>query len=89
MPNELKNNIIYSNSDDAAFEEILRIYLGQGNDIFFPYEHGVTKKDPFRPAKMPAKKISSIGAPKTHGAKPRKINSFAPITDKENFRISC
>ncbi|CAG8694776.1 2596_t:CDS:2, partial [Gigaspora rosea] len=83
IPNELKNNIIYSNSDDAAFEEILRIYSEQGNDIFFLYEHGVTEKDPFCPAEMPAKKISSIGASKIHGAKLRKINSFAPITDKE------
>ncbi|RIB24775.1 hypothetical protein C2G38_2241810 [Gigaspora rosea] len=59
MPNELKNNIIYSNSDDAVFEEILRIYSEQGNDIFFPYEHGVTEKDPFHPAEMQQKRYQA------------------------------
>ncbi|CAG8758831.1 35746_t:CDS:2, partial [Gigaspora margarita] len=85
MPNELKNNIIYNNADDIAFEEILRIYLEQGNDIFFPCEYGVTEKDLFRPAEMLTRKILSIRAPKIYEAKPRKINSFAPIIDKENF----
>ncbi|KAF0559592.1 hypothetical protein F8M41_005284 [Gigaspora margarita] len=34
---------------------------------------------------MPTRKMLSIGTPKIHGAKPRKINSFAPTIDKENF----
>ncbi|CAG8737294.1 21790_t:CDS:2 [Gigaspora margarita] len=54
MPKEQKNLIIYSNSVDAAFEEILQTYMIQGNDFFFFYEHGVTEKDLFRPMKMPA-----------------------------------
>ncbi|KAF0438404.1 proteophosphoglycan ppg4 [Gigaspora margarita] len=29
MPNELKNNIIYNNSDDIVFKEILQIYLNR------------------------------------------------------------
>ncbi|CAG8696554.1 5419_t:CDS:2, partial [Cetraspora pellucida] len=85
MPNEQKNYTIYNNSDDVAFEEILRIYSEQGNDIFFFCEHGVTEKDPFHPVEMPARKTLGIGAPKIHGAKPRKLNSFAPTINKENF----
>ncbi|RIB29555.1 hypothetical protein C2G38_2155016 [Gigaspora rosea] len=74
MPKEQKNLIIYSNSVDAAFEEILQSYI-----------RGVTKKDPFRPMEMPARRISDVGTPKMHGAKPRKSNGF--ISDKENYII--
>ncbi|KAF0495988.1 proteophosphoglycan ppg4 [Gigaspora margarita] len=85
MPKEQKNLIIYSNSVDAAYKEILRSYMVQGNDIFFPYERGVTEKDPFRPVEMPTRRIRDVSTPKTHRAKPRKSISFT--LDKENHII--
>ncbi|CAG8476091.1 7581_t:CDS:2 [Cetraspora pellucida] len=84
MPNEQKNFIIYNNSIDAAFGEILQFYSARGSDIFFPSERGVTEQDPFRPAEMPIRRVSSVGAPKVHGAKPRKSNGFVPTENKEN-----
>ncbi|RIB06403.1 hypothetical protein C2G38_2046819 [Gigaspora rosea] len=52
---------------------------------FFLYKRGVTEKYPFRPMEMPARRISDVGTPKMHGAKPRKSNGF--ISDKENYII--
>ena len=72
MPKEQKNLTIYSSSTNAAFEEILRTYSTEGNDIFFPYDRKITEKDPFQPVEMPTRRISNVGAPKIHGAKPQK-----------------
>ena len=91
MPIEQKNAVIYSGSVEAAFDEILRAYSTEGDDIFYPCEHGTTEKDPFRPAEMPARRTLNIGAPKIHGAKPRKPSRFPgmevpPIADEV---VSC
>ncbi|CAG8791212.1 5165_t:CDS:2, partial [Cetraspora pellucida] len=84
MPNEQKNFIIYNNSIDAAFGEILQFYSARGSDIFFSSERGVTEQDPFCPAEMLIQKVSSVEASKVHGAKPRKSNGFVPTENKEN-----
>lgn len=84
MPAEQKNLTIYSGSTAAAFEEILKTYAMQDDDIFFPYERITTQRDPFRPVEMPTRYTSkTCGAPKVHGAKPRKPSRFPGATTDE------
>ncbi|CAG8668535.1 934_t:CDS:2, partial [Racocetra persica] len=86
-PAEQKNLIIYNESTEIVFEEILQIFSLQGNDIFFPYEYKTTKKDLFRPIELLERRTSNVETSKVFSAKPRKpshfLNELTTNNDKE------
>ncbi|RIB18018.1 hypothetical protein C2G38_2185769 [Gigaspora rosea] len=51
----------------------------ENNKITLNSTRRVTEKDPFCPMEMPARRISDVGTPKMHGAKPRKSNGNKSI----------
>ncbi|CAG8683531.1 22057_t:CDS:2, partial [Racocetra persica] len=69
----IKNQIIYSRTDEEAYIEILYQYKANGSEMFFLIKKQITENNLFRPNELPKQRHSTAGLSKINSTKPREL----------------
>ncbi|RIB06759.1 hypothetical protein C2G38_2046542 [Gigaspora rosea] len=94
LAHNIKNNIIYSGSDEEAYAEILYQYQKNGYDIFLPIKKQIIEKDPFRPSELPRQRRTVIDLPEINNNNTtidnNRLNNYADgiIVSDEDINLS-